>query len=159
MQDRPNRYLEQKPGGWFINKRLPGHLQDVFGTASVRRALHTQELEVARERRDQLLEILARGEPFESLLAGWKNAAETESVRAAPTDAPSGSIVVRDFPRTESARGAEEIEADCRRALERLDAMDSIITRLSQRLAALSATDAAGAAAAGRQHPLRAARG
>ena len=140
MKDHPNRYLERKPGGWYVNKRLPKHLQLKLNTASIRRALHTGDVVQARQRRDAILKRLDSREPFEFLFEAWK---EDRAEDRALSEAPSGErgAVIAALVAGLSTKNARVLEADCLRMLNSLDAMDSIIQRLSGRLATLGTQD------------------
>jgi len=140
MNDHPNRYLERRPGGWYVNKRLPKHLQPILNTASIRRALHTGDVVQARQRRDAILERLDSREPFESLFEAWKeDRAEDRALSEAPSE--ERGAVIASLVAGLSTKNTRVLEADCLRMLNSLDAMDSIIQRLSGRLAALGAQD------------------
>ena len=64
-----NKYLRQRGSVWFFQRRIPKAAQTNYGVTSLNRSLGTQDVVLARERRDELIERLDALADFTDLFA------------------------------------------------------------------------------------------
>ena len=133
MSAESSKYLRLRSGVWYFQKRIPKKAQALYGVSTMSRSLSTGDANLARMRRDLIVEEMSLKAPVERLFQSWRDAESDPVIEPELADGRQTAVASSNETAESDGQWRQHLYDRCLQLQKRLAVLDNRVAGVTIR--------------------------